>query len=126
MKNHLMIKLKNIVVIKTVNTKILFGIEGLNTIASLENVDIVVTSVVGIVGLVPTIKAIRAGKTIALANKETLVAGGEIVKRELKQNNAKIIPVDSEHGAIFQCLRGNKIENVNKLIVTASGGPFRG
>ncbi|MBV4418077.1 1-deoxy-D-xylulose-5-phosphate reductoisomerase [Clostridium tyrobutyricum] len=111
---------------KNVNTKILFGIEGLNTIASLENVDIVVTSVVGIVGLVPTIKAIRAGKTIALANKETLVAGGEIVKRELKQNNAKIIPVDSEHGAIFQCLRGNKIENVNKLIVTASGGPFRG
>ncbi|MCE7699711.1 MAG: 1-deoxy-D-xylulose-5-phosphate reductoisomerase, partial [Methanobacterium paludis] len=106
--------------------QILFGIEGLNTIASLKDVDIVVTSVVGIIGLIPTIKAIRAGKTIALANKETLVSGGGIVNEELKKHNGRIIPVDSEHGAIFQCLRGNEMKDVNKLIITASGGPFRG
>lgn len=120
------IKLKEYCSNKNLNVQILFGIEGLNTIASLEEVDMVVTSVVGIIGLIPTLSAIRAGKTIALANKETMVSGGEIVKAESKKYNAHIIPVDSEHGAVFQCLRGNEIQDVNKLIITASGGPFRG
>ncbi|WP_446899508.1 1-deoxy-D-xylulose-5-phosphate reductoisomerase [Clostridium sp. LBM24168] len=111
---------------KNLNIEILFGIEGLNTIVSLKEVDIVVTSVVGIVGLIPTLKAARAGKTIALANKETLVSGGKIVVEEVKKYNAKIVPVDSEHGAIFQCLRGNEGQCVSKLLLTASGGPFRG
>lgn len=110
---------------KNLNIEILFGIEGLNIIASLEEVDIVVTSVVGMVGLIPTIAAIRAGKTIALANKETLVSGGKIVKDAVKKYDAHIIPVDSEHGAVFQCLRGNENEVVNKILLTASGGPFR-
>lgn len=106
--------------------KILFGMEGLNTIASLQEVDIVVTSVVGMIGLVPTLKAIQAGKDIALANKETLVVGGELVISEAKKHNIKILPVDSEHGAIFQCLQGNKKSAVSKILLTASGGPFRG
>lgn len=108
------------------NTKILFGMEGLNTIASLSEVDIVVTSVVGMVGLVPTITAIRSGKDIALANKETLVTGGKLVMSEAKKHGVKILPVDSEHGAIFQCLQGNEKSSVNKILLTASGGPFRG
>lgn len=106
--------------------KILFGMEGLNTIASLQEVDIVVTSVVGMIGLVPTLKAIQAGKDIALANKETLVVGGELVISEAKKHNIKILPVDSEHGAIFQCLQGNKKSDISKILLTASGGPFRG
>ncbi|WP_027623462.1 1-deoxy-D-xylulose-5-phosphate reductoisomerase [Clostridium lundense] len=108
------------------NTEILFGIEGLNTIASLDEVDIVLTSVVGMIGLRPTLKAIQAGKDIALANKETLVVAGEIIIEEALKNNVKILPVDSEHGAIFQCLRGNSNKDVNKILLTASGGPFRG
>ncbi len=108
------------------NTKILFGMEGLNTIASLSEVDIVVTSVVGMIGLVPTITAIRSGKDIALANKETLVTGGKLVMSEAKKYDVKILPVDSEHGAIFQCLQGNEKSSVNKILLTASGGPFRG
>ncbi|MCH3963990.1 MAG: 1-deoxy-D-xylulose-5-phosphate reductoisomerase [Clostridium sp.] len=111
---------------KSLNIEILFGVEGLNTIASLEEVDIVVTSVVGIAGLVPTLEAIKSGKVIALANKETLVAGGKIVIDEMKKHNASIVPVDSEHGAIFQCLRGNEGEAVSRILLTASGGPFRG
>lgn len=108
------------------NTEVLFGMEGLNTIASLYEVDIVLTSVVGMIGLKPTLKAIRAGKDIALANKETLVVAGEIIMEEALKNNVKILPVDSEHGAIFQCLRGNSNKDVNKILLTASGGPFRG
>ncbi|MBU3110780.1 1-deoxy-D-xylulose-5-phosphate reductoisomerase [Clostridium lacusfryxellense] len=107
-------------------TEILHGLEGLNYISTLPEVDIVVTSVVGMIGLVPTMKAINAGKDIALANKETLVAAGGIVIDAAKKNNVKILPVDSEHGAIFQCLQGNRLETVNKIILTASGGPFRG
>lgn len=102
------------------------GLEGLNKIATLKEIEIVVTSVVGMVGLIPTIKAIRAKKHIALANKETLVVAGDIVIKEAKENGVKILPVDSEHGAIFQCLRGNEHKSVNKIILTASGGPFRG
>ncbi|MBP2031657.1 1-deoxy-D-xylulose-5-phosphate reductoisomerase [Clostridium algifaecis] len=120
------IELKEYCKNKNLNIQVLCGIEGLNIIASLEEVDMVVTSVVGIAGLIPTLNAIRAGKSIALANKETMVSGGDIVKEEVKKYNANIIPVDSEHGAIFQCLRGNKKQDVNKLLITASGGPFRG
>jgi 1-deoxy-D-xylulose 5-phosphate reductoisomerase len=107
-------------------TKVLFGMEGLNSIVSLQEVDIVVTSIVGMIGLVPTLKAIQAGKDIALANKETLVVGGELVISEAKKHNVKILPVDSEHGAIFQCLQGNEKSDINKILLTASGGPFRG
>ncbi|GCD09552.1 1-deoxy-D-xylulose-5-phosphate reductoisomerase [Clostridium tagluense] len=111
---------------KNYSTEILQGLEGLNYISTLAEVDVVVTSVVGMIGLVPTIKAINAGKDIALANKETLVAAGGLVMEAARKNHVNILPVDSEHGAIFQCLQGNRLENVNKIILTASGGPFRG
>lgn len=111
---------------ENVSLKILFGKEGLNTIASLPQVDMVVTSIVGMSGLIPTIKGIESGKDIALANKETLVVGGKLVTELAKKNNVNLIPVDSEHSAIFQCLQGNKHSDVGKLIITASGGPFRG
>lgn len=94
--------------------------EGLNKVATCS-CDIVVSALVGFVGLTPTINAIKAKKDIALANKETLVAAGEIVMKLAQENNVKILPVDSEHSAIFQCLENNKI---NKIILTASGGPF--
>ncbi|EKQ53956.1 MULTISPECIES: 1-deoxy-D-xylulose-5-phosphate reductoisomerase [unclassified Clostridium] len=106
--------------------KVYEGIKGLNKIASLDEIDIVVTSVVGMIGLEPTMKAIEAKKDIALANKETLVVAGEIVMKAAKENNVKIFPVDSEHSAIFQALRGNDISSLKKIILTASGGPFRG
>ncbi len=102
------------------------GIEGLNKIASLDEIDTVVTSVVGMIGLEPTINAIRSKKDIALANKETLVVAGELVMKEAKKYGVKILPVDSEHSAIFQSLRGNSIKELKKIILTASGGPFRG
>lgn len=105
---------------------VLCGMEGLCHIASLEENDIVLNSVVGMVGLLPTLTAINAGKDIALANKETLVAGGALVTSLAKEKGVKIYPVDSEHSAIFQCLQGNKPEQVNKIILTASGGPFYG
>ncbi|MDE5853738.1 MAG: 1-deoxy-D-xylulose-5-phosphate reductoisomerase [Ruminococcus sp.] len=108
------------------NIKILCGMDGLCEIASLDENDIVLNSVVGMVGLLPTLIAINAEKDIALANKETLVAGGELVMSLAKKKNVKIYPVDSEHSAIFQCLQGNKREQVNKIILTASGGPFFG
>lgn len=107
-------------------TEILWGLEGLITIATLERVDLVLTSVVGVVGLIPTIKAIQAKKNIALANKETLVTAGEIVMMEAKKYGVKIIPVDSEHSAIFQCLMGYDTKDLDRIILTASGGPFRG
>ncbi|MDE7104533.1 MAG: 1-deoxy-D-xylulose-5-phosphate reductoisomerase [Ruminococcus sp.] len=108
------------------NIKILCGMDGLCEIASLDENDIVLNSVVGMVGLLPTLIAINAEKDIALANKETLVAGGKLVMSLAKKKNVKIYPVDSEHSAIFQCLQGNKREQVNKIILTASGGPFFG
>ncbi len=106
--------------------KVLVGMDGLNTIAQLDGVDIMLNSVVGMVGLVPTLTAINHGVDIALANKETLVAGGELVIKAAKENDVNIYPVDSEHSAIFQCLQGNKKSQVNKIILTASGGPFFG
>lgn len=106
--------------------KILCGMEGLCEIASLEEVDLFVNSVVGMVGLLPTLTAIGKGTDIALANKETLVAGGNLVMTLAKEKNVNIFPIDSEHSAIFQCLRGNKVSSAKKIILTGSGGPFYG
>ncbi|MDE6784726.1 MAG: 1-deoxy-D-xylulose-5-phosphate reductoisomerase [Ruminococcus sp.] len=106
--------------------KILCGMDGLCEIAALDENDIVLNSVVGMVGLLPTLTAVNVGKDIALANKETLVAGGELVMSLARKKGVKIYPVDSEHSAIFQCLQGNKREQLNKIILTASGGPFYG
>ncbi|WP_195989887.1 1-deoxy-D-xylulose-5-phosphate reductoisomerase [Clostridium sp. D53t1_180928_C8] len=102
------------------------GIDGLIKVATLDEIDTVVTSVVGMIGLKPTMAAIEAKKDIALANKETLVVAGELVMNKAKENNVKILPVDSEHSAIFQSLSGYKNKDINKIILTASGGPFRG
>ncbi|MDS0524894.1 1-deoxy-D-xylulose-5-phosphate reductoisomerase [Clostridium sp. SHJSY1] len=108
------------------NVEVYGGMEGLIKVSTLDEVDIVVTSVVGMIGLKPTIAAIEAKKDIALANKETLVVAGEVVMKKAKEEGVKILPVDSEHGAIFQALQGNKLEDLKKIILTASGGPFRG
>ncbi len=105
--------------------KIVFGEEGLIEAAAFPETDIVVTAVVGSVGLVPTLRAIEAGKTIALANKETLVTAGHIVTAAAKKQGVSLLPVDSEHSAIFQCLQGEKRNRVEKIILTASGGSFR-
>lgn len=91
-----------------------------------DEIDIVLTALVGYAGLLPTLKALEAKKTIALANKETLVVAGELVMNLAKQNQCAILPVDSEHSAIFQCLVGENYQNIEKIILTASGGPFRG
>ena len=101
------------------------GLEGLKKIATLDEADTIVTSVVGSIGLEPTIAAIRKHKNIALANKETLVTAGELVMKEAKQHNVTIMPIDSEHSALFQCLNGEDITKVRRLIITCSGGPFR-
>ena len=107
------------------NTKILCGKEGVEAAATYDGVDVVLNSFVGMAGLIPTVQAINAGKTIALANKETLVAGGDYVMNLAKQKNISILPVDSEHSAIFQCLQGAAPNNaLKKVILTASGGPF--
>lgn len=106
---------------------VLSGLEGLCQAASWEGANVVLNAVVGMVGLQPTLAAIRAGKTLALANKETLVAGGALVMEEAKRHGVSILPVDSEHSAIFQCLQGCPGEDaLEKLILTASGGPFFG
>lgn len=105
--------------------KVLSGMEGMLELVSHPDVDIVLTSVVGNIGLEPTVEAIKAKKTIALANKETLVTAGEIIIPLAAKYNVKILPVDSEHSAIFQCLSGENPIAVNKLILTASGGAFR-
>lgn len=107
-------------------TEILSGAEGLLAAAALSDVDTVVTSLMGFAGLSPTLAAIDAGKDIALANKETLVVAGELVMGAAKARGVAILPVDSEHCALFQCLQGEKRDAVERLILTASGGPFRG
>jgi len=106
--------------------KVYAGHEAVEQVVAMDTVDIVLTAMVGFSGLLPTIRAIEAGKIIALANKETLVVGGHIITELLKNSKAAIIPVDSEHSAIYQCLRGENPKNISKLILTASGGPFRG
>ena len=102
------------------------GMEGLIQLSALMEADMIVVSVVGMVGIQPTISAIQAGKKIALANKETLVCAGHIINDLLQESKAKLFPIDSEHSAIWQCLRGENTEEVEKLILTASGGPFFG
>ena len=106
--------------------KVLAGEEDLTEIVSLPQIDLVLTAMVGFSGLKPTINAINHNKNIALANKETLVVAGEIIMQKAKEKNVSIIPVDSEHSAIFQCIEGEHHNKIEKLILTASGGPFRG
>ena len=105
--------------------KVFAGSDAVAQVAALPSVDTVVTAMVGYAGLKPTIEAVKAGKRIALANKETLVVAGELVTRLVQQHHAAILPVDSEHGAIFQRLVGENADEVEKIILTASGGPFR-
>ncbi len=112
--------------LKGTDIKIITGMAGLCEIASDNSVDLFVNAVVGMVGLLPTLKAIEAKNNIALANKETLVAGGELVMKSAAKNGVSIYPIDSEHSAIFQCLQGNKLSEVNKIFLTASGGAFFG
>jgi 1-deoxy-D-xylulose-5-phosphate reductoisomerase len=106
--------------------KVFAGEKALASIVEMESIDLVLTALVGYSGLLPTIKAIEAGKTIALANKETLVVAGELITQLAKQKGVNIYPVDSEHSAIFQCLVGEFHNKIEKIILTASGGPFRG
>ncbi|OEG00435.1 1-deoxy-D-xylulose-5-phosphate reductoisomerase [Vulcanibacillus modesticaldus] len=107
------------------NIKIVYGEEGLIEVATFDEVDFVVSAVVGSIGLKPTIKAIEVGKQIGLANKETLVSGGHIVMELAKKHQVSIIPIDSEHSAIYQSLNGENIKQVKRIILTASGGTFR-
>lgn len=106
--------------------EILSGMEGLIAVAVCKESHTLLTAIVGMIGLVPTVEAIKAGKDIALANKETLVTAGHIIMPLAKEYNVNIIPVDSEHSAILQCLHGEKKAQISKLLITASGGPFRG
>lgn len=105
--------------------EILYGMDGFVTVSTLSNVDVVVAAMVGMIGLRPVMEAIRAGKDIALANKETLVTAGHIIMPLAKEYGVSILPVDSEHSAIFQCLNGEKKSQIETLFLTASGGPFR-
>jgi len=107
-----------------INIEVLFGENGYKVAATHESVDLVVVAVVGAAGLMPTLSAITAGKNIALANKETLVMAGDIVIEQAELNNITILPIDSEHSAIFQCMEGNRREDIDKIFLTASGGPF--
>ena len=106
------------------DVEVLFGENGYKAAATHESVDLVVVAVVGAAGLMPTLSAITAGKNIALANKETLVMAGNIVIEQAELNDVAILPIDSEHSAVFQCIEGNRREDVDKIILTASGGPF--
>ncbi len=106
--------------------EVLAGAEALQEVVCLDNVDIVLTALVGYAGLLPTVKAIKAGKPIALANKETLVVAGSLIMPLAREMGVPILPVDSEHSAIFQCLMGESHNPIEKVILTASGGPFRG
>ena len=112
--------------IKDLEVKVVSGMEGLIEIAVMEESEILVTAIVGMIGIRPTIEAIKAGKDIALANKETLVTAGHIIMPLAKEYNVAILPVDSEHSAIFQSLQGNQRSALHKILLTASGGPFRG
>ena len=112
--------------LKDYDIKVVFGMDGLIEAATIQSADIVVTAIVGMIGIRPTIAAIEAGKDIALANKETLVCAGHIIMPLAKEKNVKILPVDSEHSAIFQSLQGSKGAAIEKILLTASGGPFRG
>lgn len=106
--------------------EVFWGAEGLKTIASMESCDMVLNSLMGMKGLEPTMVAIESGKDIAFANKETLVAGGQLVMDAVKKHGVAMLPVDSEHSAIFQSLQGNQDNEIRRILLTASGGPFRG
>lgn len=108
------------------NIEFSYGLEGIITASSKIDCDLVLNSLTGMMGLEPTYRAICAGKDIALANKETLVSGGNVIMEAVKANAVKLLPVDSEHSAIFQCLQGNEKNPVHRILLTASGGPFRG
>ncbi len=112
--------------VSDLDVKIVTGMDGLIEISTLPEVEVLVTAIVGMIGIRPTVEAIRAGKDIALANKETLVTAGHIIMPLAKEHNVRILPVDSEHSAIFQSLNGEHHEQIDKLLITASGGPFRG
>ena len=112
--------------VKDLDVKIVSGMEGLIEVSVLEESEILVTAIVGMIGIRPTIEAIKAGKDIALANKETLVTAGHIIMPLAKEHNVAILPVDSEHSAIFQSLQGSHRGELHKILLTASGGPFRG
>lgn len=107
-------------------TEVLWGKEGLKQTAAQADSEMILNALVGMRGLEPTLKAIDAGRDVALANKETLVAGGAIVKRAVEERGVRLIPVDSEHSAIFQALQGNEGQKIRRILLTASGGPFRG
>lgn len=107
------------------DTEILYGNDSLSEIAGRNNYDLLITALVGFSGLEPTIKAIKSGKDIALANKETLVVAGKLINQLLEKYHTKLIPIDSEHSALLQCLTGEKKSSVSRIILTASGGPFR-
>lgn len=107
-------------------TEVLEGMDGLIDVATMAEADIVVTAVVGMIGLRPTVAAIKAGKDIALANKETLVTAGSIIMPLIKEYGVKMLPVDSEHSALFQSMQGEGVKAIESVIITASGGPFRG
>ena len=123
-KEELVPELKTL--IGDIDVKIVSGDEGLIEAATIESAEIVVTAVVGMMGITPTVEAIKAHKDIALANKETLVTAGHLIIPMAKEYGVKILPVDSEHSAVFQSLNGEHKEEVHKLLITASGGPFRG
>jgi 1-deoxy-D-xylulose-5-phosphate reductoisomerase len=106
-------------------TELLHGKEGIEALAALSEADIIVVAIVGAAGLLPTLSALRAGKDVVLANKEALVVGGELVTQVAKENGARIIPADSEHNAVFQCIQGQDEKSLDSIILTASGGPFR-
>ena len=112
--------------IKDLDTKVLSGMDGLEYISTLDECDMLVAAMVGMIGIKPTIAAVKAGKDIALANKETLVTAGHIIVPLCKENNVNLYPVDSEHSAIYQCLKAQDKKMVDKILLTASGGPFLG
>ena len=112
--------------LKDTEIRVVSGMEGLLELAAMEETEILVTAIVGMLGIRPTIEAIRAGKDIALANKETLVTAGHLIMPMAEKYGVKILPVDSEHSAVFQALNGESSKELHKLLITASGGPFRG
>ena len=112
--------------VRDLDVKVVYGMDGLLEVAAMKESDVLVTAIVGMIGILPTIEAIKAGKDIALANKETLVTAGHIIMPLAKQYGVSILPVDSEHSAIFQCLQGGQEGALAKIWLTASGGPFRG
>ncbi len=112
--------------LKNESIKVYAGIDALNQVVQMETIDLVLTAMVGYSGLIPTYNAIKAGKNIALANKETMVVAGEIITKTALENKVEILPVDSEHSAIFQCLVGEFLNPIEKIYLTCSGGPFRG